>query len=95
MEIPAELQDVLIGLFRERFDDSDISGVTLKSIEIDEKAGEIRIVLEVGITVEPKKFASRFFGLASLVQRKVNDSCSSLDDFFPVITPEFSPEVHA
>ncbi|MCT4578628.1 hypothetical protein [Donghicola sp.] len=92
MEFPKELQDALVALLEERFDFSD---VTLKSIEIDEDAGELRIVIMVGTEVPPENFARGFFGLPSLVQRKIADRASTLSEFFPVITPEISQPAHA
>ena len=89
------LAKFIIETIMENFPDSMQSKIRVKSISIDEDAGEIRIELEVSAEISADTFAEKYFGLTRKTYSKIRDNFDSFGTYFPVITPEFLQRSHA
>lgn len=95
MELPSGLKELLINVLQEKFPAEMISEISLESFDLDQDAGEIRIVLKVSTDIAPEDFADEYFGLTRLMQRKFRDKSEALSNYFPIITPVFGQGAHA
>lgn len=95
MEIPAEMQEILKAVIAEKFPADMIENISVRSVELDQDAGEVRIELLVSMDVEPEEFARGYFGLTGLLRRTIKDKTPNLNGLFPIITPIYGAEAHA
>jgi hypothetical protein len=87
-----DLKKTLSDLIAERLADGIDAEVRVTSIEVSENRLEIMIEVEISTVAEPDEVAERYFGLTGRVRDALGEGWR---DFYPVITPTFSSEVHA
>lgn len=92
MELTDEIRSQLLKAISEKFALEDVENVDVTSLEVDEQKREIRIVLSITADSEPKSVADGYFGLTGRVRKVLGKEWG---DFFPVITPRISNDVHA
>lgn len=96
MTVPAQLDGALLeqikGVIRKKFDLDTASSVEVCSVEIDADEQKIRIELLITTTAEPAALAKGYLGLTGIVREALGSDWS---DFFPVITPQINPGIHA
>lgn len=96
MNLPVELEGMVVEAvtkaIKARFNLDGLTGIEVMSIEVDEEAQKIMIALTVTTAERPEALAKSFFGLTSKVREALGAEWSG---FFPVITPNFGPELNA
>lgn len=82
----------LLEVIRTKFDLDNVSDIQVTSVEIDQDEQKIRIELMITTTQRPEALAKGYFGLTGKVREALGSDWSG---FFPVITPQFSNNLHA
>lgn len=96
MTVPTTLDkvmaDEILNVIRTKFDLDAASDIQVTSIEIDQDEQKIRIELLITTTERPEALAKSYFGLTGKVREALGSDWSG---FFPVITPQFTSNLHA
>ncbi|MBT2129651.1 hypothetical protein [Aliiroseovarius lamellibrachiae] len=95
MEIPNNIRILLEETIRQKLSEEIVQDIKIESIEVDELASELRIIINVSTAVDPAKMARGYFGLTNLVRKSLAKEDSGLGSLFPIISPTFGHEVHA
>ncbi|SFG14713.1 hypothetical protein [Roseobacter denitrificans] len=92
MELDAEIRERLLEAISEKFALENVENIEVTSFDVDSDRREVRIVVSITTTTEPKSIAEGYFGLTSKVRTALG---SDWKDFFPVITPEIASGANA
>jgi len=96
MTSPTELGELMTleitKAIKARFNLDGLTGIEVKSIEVDQIEHKILIELVITTSERPEALAKSYFGLTGKVREALGTNWS---EFFPVITPQFSTGLHA
>lgn len=96
MTAPTELgklmTDEITNAIKTRFNLDGLTGIEVKSIEVDLAEQKIMIELVITTTEQPEALAKSYFGVTRKVREALGKDWAG---FFPVITPQFSAGIHA